>query len=420
MGLTKKAARATEHERQENGMSEQLAVDGGRPVRTAPFPVWPVWGEREEELLLAVLHSGHWGELSGTNVAEFGQAFASFQGAAYGICVPNGTLALELALQALGVGAGDEIITTAYTFIATASSAFAVGARPIFVDIDPATNNIDPARIAAAITPRTKAIVPVHIGGQPADMDGVLEVARTHGIPVLEDAAQAWGAAWRGTRVGALGHLGTFSFQESKNITAGEGGIVVTNDRALRDRVWSIHNVGRVPEGAWYHHAVLGRNLRMTEWQGAILTAQLERLPAAMATRSRNAARLTSLLEEIPGLRATTVDPRVTEHAWHLIQLIYDPSAFGGHTRDEFIRALAAEGIPASAGYVPLTRAPAIRDTLRDRFGPASLTNLAEVPNADAAGEHTIWLMQTVLLGTDEDMDQIAAAARKIQRAWSR
>lgn len=401
-------------------MGERLAMDGGAPVRRAPFPSWPVWGEREEALLLEVLHSGQWGELSGNKVAAFGQAFASFQDAAFGICVPNGTLALELALQALGVGEGDEIITTAYTFIATASSAFAVGARPVFVDIDPETNNIDPARIAAAITARTKAIVPVHIGGQPADMDGVLDVARTHGIPVLEDAAQAWGAAWRGTRVGALGDLGTFSFQESKNITAGEGGIVVTNRPELRDRVWSIHNVGRVPEGAWYHHAILGRNLRMTEWQGAILTAQLERLPAAMATRGRNAARLTALLAEIPGLKATKVDPRVTGHAWHLFQIIYDANAFGGRDRDAFVRALTAEGIPASAGYVPLTQAPAIRDTLRERFGPDSLANLADVPHADAAGEHTVWLMQNLLLGTDEDMDQIAEAARKIQRAWRR
>lgn len=399
-------------------MDERLAVDGGRPMRTAPFPAWPVYGEREEALLLEVLHSGQWGEISGSRVVEFGQAFATFQDAAFGICVPNGTLALELALQALGVSQGDEIITTAYTFIATASSAFAVGARPVFIDIDPETNNIDPARIEAAITPRTKAIVPVHIGGQPADMDGVLEVAREHGIPVLEDAAQAWGAAWRGTRVGALGDLGTFSFQESKNITAGEGGIVVTNRRDLRDRVWSIHNVGRVPEGAWYHHAVLGRNLRMTEWQGAILTAQLERLPEAMTIRARNAARLTGLLGEIPGLRPTRVDPRVTGHAWHLFQIIFDPTRFGGHARDEFVRALVAEGIPASAGYVPLTQAPAIRDTLRHRFGAGALANLADVPNADAAGRHTVWLPQTVLLGSDDDMDQIAEAARKIQRAW--
>jgi len=400
-------------------MTDQLAVDGGVPVRTGPFPEWPRYGDREEQLLLEVLHSGQWGELTGSKVAEFTRAFAAFQGADWGVSVPNGTLALELALQTLGVGFGDEIITTAYTFIATASSAFAVGARPIFVDIDPETNNLDPARIETAITPRTKAIVPVHIGGQPADMDGVLEVARRHGIPVLEDACQAWGAAWKGVPVGAIGDLGCFSFQASKNITAGEGGIVVTNSREHYNLAWSLHNVGRLPEGGWYQHEILGRNLRLAEWNGAILIAQLERLPDAMATRQRNAARLTAALGEVPGLAPTKVDDRVTSHAWHLYQIRYDPAAFGGRDRNTFLKALQAEGIPCSGGYVPLTYQNAIRQTLEDRFGAESLANLADVPRAEHAGAHTVWLAQTLLLGTDEDVDDIAAACRKIQRAWS-
>lgn len=400
-------------------MTIQLAIDGGDPVRTAPFPAWPVFGGREEQLLLEVLHSGDWGELSGSKVREFGRDFASFQGAAWGVCVPNGTLALEVALEALGVGYGDEIITTAYTFIATASSAFAIGARPVFVDIDPETNNIDPARIEAAISPRTRAIVPVHIGGQPADLDGVLDVARKHGIPVLEDACQAWGAAWKGTPVGAIGDLGCFSFQASKNINAGEGGIVVTNSRDLYNLVWSLHNVGRLPEGGWYQHEILGRNLRMAEWNAAILIAQLERLPDMMATRQRNAERLTAGLADVPGLDPTKVDSRVTSHAWHLYQIRYDPDRFGGKSRDEFVKALQAEGIPCSAGYVPLTYQNAIRNTLRDRFGEDALANLAEVPHAEHAGGHTVWLAQTMLLGTDEDTDQIVAACAKIQHAWA-
>src|SRR5690606_15997181 len=159
----------------------------------------------------------------------------------------------------------------------TAASAFSVGARPVFVDIDPRTNNIDPARIEAAITERTKAIVPVHIGGQPADMDGILEVAKKHGIPVLEDACQAWGSSWKGQPVGAIGDLGAFSFQASKNITAGEGGILVTNDHDLYGKAWSLHNVGRSPDGGWYQHDRPGKNLRLSEFQGAILIAQLER-----------------------------------------------------------------------------------------------------------------------------------------------
>jgi dTDP-4-amino-4,6-dideoxygalactose transaminase len=400
-------------------MAAQLAIDGGAPVRRDPFPEWPIFGDREEQLLLEVLHCGKWGELTGSKVITFARDFAAFQGAAYGICVPNGTLALEVGLEALGVGHADEIITTAYTFIATASSAFAVGARPIFVDIDPETNNIDPARIEAAITPRTKAIVPVHIGGQPADMDGVMEVARAHGIPVLEDACQAWGAAWRGTPVGAIGDLGCFSFQASKNITAGEGGIVVTNSREHYTMAWSLHNVGRLPEGGWYQHELLGRNLRMSEWQGAILTAQLERLPDAMALRQRNAQRLTAGLDDVPGLAPVKVDARVTSHAWHLYQIRYDPARFGGRGRDEFLKALQAEGIPCSGGYVPLTYQAAIRNTLRDRFGEAALANLTEVPRAEHAGGHTVWLTQTLLLGDEADIDQIVEACRKIQRAWA-
>ncbi|HYI25432.1 MAG TPA: DegT/DnrJ/EryC1/StrS family aminotransferase [Thermomicrobiales bacterium] len=400
-------------------MTSPLAIDGGTPVRTEPFPSWPVFGQREEDLLLEVLRSGNWGELTGTMVAELSRQFAAFQGAGYGVCVPNGTLALEVALEALGVGHGDEIITTAYTFIATAGAAFTVGARPIFVDIDPETNMIDPSRIEAAITPRTKAIVPVHIGGHPADLDGVLDVARRHGLPVLEDACQAWGAAWKGTPVGAIGDLGCFSFQASKNINAGEGGIVVTNNRDHYERVWSLHNVGRIPDGGWYQHEILGRNLRMAEWNAAILIAQLERLPAMMATRQRNAERLIDGLAEVPGLNPTKVDERVTSHAWHLFQIRHGPASFGGRDRDSFIAALIAEGIPCSAGYVPLTRQNAIQTTLRERFGADALVNLAEVPHADRAGDRTIWIHQHLLLGDDAAIDDIVAACVKIQRAWA-
>jgi dTDP-4-amino-4,6-dideoxygalactose transaminase len=399
-------------------VTEQLAIDGGKPVRTEPFPAWPIWGKREEEELLNVLHSGHWGETSGQVTARFIRQFAAFQDAEYGVPVTNGTIALEVALSALGVGFGDEVITTAYTFIATASSAFAVGAKPVFVDIDPATNNIDPAKIEAAITPRTKVIVPVHIGGHPADMDGILEIARKHGLKVLEDAAQAWGAQWKGRGVGSIGDLGTFSFQSSKNITAGEGGAVLTNNHELYEMVWSLHNVGRLPEGGWYHHVNLGRNLRLSEFQSAVLTAQLERLPEQTETRNRNAWRLIELLEKIPGITPIKPHPNATRSSWHIFQLRYDTTAFGGRDRDQFLEALRAEGVPCSAGYVPLIHAPAIRNTLVERFGQESLDNLQDVPHADAAGRTTVWMTQTMLLGTDEDMQQIAEAIAKIQRAW--
>ena len=396
-------------------MTERLAIDGGRPARTNPVPAWPVFGEREETLLLEVLHSGDWGTLTGTKVATFERQFADFQGASFGIAVPNGSLALELALEALGVGPGDEVITSAYTFIATAGSIFSVGARPVFVDIDPTTNTIDPGQIEAAITASTKAIVPVHVGGVPSDMDGVMEVARRHGIPVLEDACQAWGAAWNGTPVGAIGDIGTFSFQASKNITAGEGGMVVTNEPALHDRAWSIHDTGRSAHGGTFEHEIPGRNLRMTEWQGAVLIAQLGRLPEHMVTRQRNAQHLTTGLSEVPGLEPLQIDDRITSHAWHLYQTRYDATSFGGRSRAEFIRALNAEGVPCMAGYVPLTRQKAVRNALRDRFG---VDSMPDVPNADRAGEETVWFEQTLLLGTDEDMHQTIEACRKITRTW--
>lgn len=397
-------------------MVERLAIDGGQPVRTRPFPKWPVYDAREERAVLEVLRSGDWGPLTGERVHTFEQRFAEFQGARFGVCVPNGTLALELAFRALGIGHGDEVITSPYTFIATASAALYVGARPVFVDIDPDSYNIDPTKIEAAITGRTRALAPVHIGGRPADMDAVLDIARRHHLRVVEDACQAWGAAWRGRRVGALGDLGAFSFQSSKHVTAGEGGIVLTNDPELYELCWSLHNVGRTRTGVWYYHEVLGGNYRMTEWQGAILLAQLERLPEHMAIREANARYLSEALSEVAGLSPLPADPRVTSQSHHMFIIRYDPNAFGGRSRDDFIAAWQAEGIaPCGAGYVPLNHSPAILRAMKERFG---IDELPPCPVAERLAETTIWLGQVALLDDRSDIDSIVAAARKIQRAW--
>lgn len=409
-------------------MSSILALDGGSPVRTTPFPAWPIYDEREERNLMQTLRSGRWG-IGGAQVAAFEQRFAAFQAARFGVCTPTGTLALQMALEALGVGPGDEVITTPYTFIATASAAIQRGATPIFVDIDLDTYNLDPARIEAAITPATKAIVPVHLAGRPADMDAILAVARRHGLRVLEDACQAWGAEWRGRRVGALGDLGCFSFQSSKNISAGEGGIVVTNDETLAELCWSLHNVGRVRQGAWYQHEIIGGNLRMSEWQAAVLLAQLERLPEHTARRAANARYLTEALSAVAGVTPLPFDARITGHAHHLFITRYDETAFGGRSRAEFVRALVAEGIEtASAGYTaPLNRNNAVRRAVANitrqggRQRPTAADGLPELescPNAEWAAQHTIWLAQNTLLGDRADMDSIVAAIAKIQRAW--
>ena len=345
-------------------MQEKLAIDGGSPVRSKDFPSWPVWDEQEEKLLLEVLHSGKWGMLNGEKVHQFERAFADYQQARYGLCLVNGTAALEVALRAAGVEPGDEVITTPYTFIATINAALQLGAIPVFVDIDPNSFLIDAGKIEAAITPRTRAILPVHLGGQPADMDTILGLAKKYGLAVVEDACQAWGAEWKGRRVGALGDLGTFSFQASKNITAGEGGIILTNRPELADLCWSLHNVGRSKDGLWYEHIRQGWNYRMTEWQAAVLLPQLTRADGLAEQRSQNARRLSDGLCQIPGIQLASVDRRVTRHAWHIFIFRYQADAFGGRPRAEFLRALQAEGVPCAPGYLPINQSPAIEDGL--------------------------------------------------------
>jgi dTDP-4-amino-4,6-dideoxygalactose transaminase len=399
-------------------MTQPLAIDGGTPVRTTPWPAWPMSDEREERLILEVLHSGKWSALHGDKVKTFQERFAAYQGAEHAVCVPNGTLALQVALMALGIQPGDEVIVPAYTFIATISTALVMGARPVFVDIDPDSYNLDVRQIAAAITPKTRAILPVHLAGRPADLDGILPLAREHNLAVLEDACQAWGAEWRGQRVGALGNLGAFSFQNGKNITSGEGGAVVTNDPALYEQVWSLHNVGRTFSGEWYHHENLGLNLRMTEWQGAILLAQLERLEEHYPIRERNARYLSAELSRLGGLSPLPGDPRVTRDARHLLLLRYDPQAFGGRARQDFLAAMAAEGItPLSSGYISLPHAPAIRKTMQASFGVDSTS--FHLPCAEQATRQTVWISQNALLGSQQELDDILTAVARIQKAWN-
>ena len=367
--------------------------------------------------------------INGPQVAACEQAVARYCGAARAVGVSSGTDALLISMMAEGIGPGDEVITTPYTFIATASAALQQGAVPVFVDIDLNSYNLDPTQIEAAITPATKAIVPVHLAGRPADMDAIMEVARRHDLRVLEDACQAWGAAWRGRRVGAIGDLGCFSFQSSKNVSAGEGGIVITNDEALAELCWSLHNVGRVRDGAWYQHEIIGGNLRMTEWQAAVLLAQLERLTEHAARREANARYLAEALSEVPGVTPLPWDDRITGHAHHLFICRYDPAAFGGRSRADFVAALVAEGITtASVGYAtPLHRNNAIRRSVaanlarvgrKPPLAADGLPALPACPRAEWATQHTFWLAQNTLLGTQADMDSIVAAICKIRRAW--
>jgi len=402
-------------------MTDSLAIDGGTPLRSRPYPAWPQWDEREEAALIEVIRSGQWWAPGGSQVKQLEAEFAAYHDARYGVAVTNGSAALEVCLRAAQVDWGDEVITTPYTFIATANSCLLTGAIPRFVDILPDTWNLDPDQIEAQITPRTKAIIPVHIAGEPADMDAINKIAQRHGLVVIEDACQAHGAIWQGRKVGAIGDMGCFSFQASKNITSGEGGMIVTRDEGWGEKCWSVSNVGRQRHGEWYEHIRLASHYRLAEWAGAVLRVQLSRLEEQAETRVRNAAYLAEALSEVKGLTPTRGDPRVTRNAYHLMKIWYEPEHFGGRSAREFGAAIQAEGIPLSVGYPePLSRNKTVVQRIRFIREKLGLPDEppASTPVCDAVCARGLWLRQNALLGNREDMDDIILAAQKIQRAW--
>ena len=399
----------------------KLALKGGKPVRSQPFPTWPIFAGKELEALKSVLESGFWG-IGGPKKKEFEDRFAAYQHAKYGVAVTNGSAALEISLRALQIGCGDEVIVPPYTFMATVVAVLYVNSVPIFADIDPETYTIDPASVESVISDRTKAILPVHISGRPADMDALTAVARKHNLRILEDACQAWGSEWRSRRVGAIGDIGAFSFQSSKNLNSGEGGAIVTNDEDLYFKAWSLHNCGRLPQGAWYEHHLLGGNFRITEFQVALLLAQLERLDEQTEKRMGNAHYLGSKLSKIEGIKPLGDDERITRHAYHLYILRFDPEAFGGISKAVLAKALQVEGIPASVGYSK----PLHKETYLEYFKkcPLSCPNYGKpvdysklrLPVAEkACYTEGLWLPQNVLLGSEQDMDDIVIAFEKVQ-----
>jgi dTDP-4-amino-4,6-dideoxygalactose transaminase len=405
-----------------------LAIAGGTPLRQRPFPRWPVWDQQEVEAVQAVVESGHWGAGQGTQVHDFEAEFAAYHEAACGIAVVNGTVALKLALTAAGIGVGDEVIMPGYTFVATATAALEIGAIPVFADIDPQTYTLDPDSVAACVTPRTRAILPVHLGGRPADMDALQALAQRHRLLIVEDAAQAWGAAWRGHKVGTLGHIGGFSFQSSKNITAGEGGMMLTNDATIGNLARSLSNCGRQEGQPWYAHHVLGGNYRLSELQGAVLRVQLRRYPQHLQQRQTNAAYLEQALSEVAGITTLRPDSRVTSNAYHLLFLRYNAEAFGGASKARFIAALHAEGIHGVLGgySLPVYRQPVL---LAKNFGlatpplfhgvhphPPDYTAVVCPVTDRACAEEAIWIRHNVLLGGRRDMDDVLAALGKIQQ----
>src|SRR5919199_3136172 len=329
-----------------------LAIAGGTPVRTKAYPQWPVWDQQEIDAVTAVIRSGQWGGFPepGPHAASFAAAFGAFQGARHGICMANGTVTMIVALRAAGIQLGDEVIVPAYTFAATAYAPLEAGAIPVIVDIDPETLCIDPKAIEAAITPRTRAIIPVHLASLMADMDAIMEIARRHNLVVVEDCAHAHGARWRDQGAGSIGDFGSFSMQSSKLMTSGEGGILLTNDDGYAETCHSLIDCGRPkdPKGKHYH---LGANLRLSELQAALLEVGLTRLADQTARREENAAYLDEALSEVPGVRVLRRDDRLTQRAVFQYCWAIDAATFGGANNARVCAALCAEGIPVGPGY---------------------------------------------------------------------
>ena len=395
------------------------AVLGGTKVRHTEYPSWPVWDQGEREGLLEVLDAGGWWQGDGSVARTFANEFADYHGARFGLALTNGTHTLEAAFAACDIGDGDEVIVPGMTFVASAGAVLAVNATPVLVDIDADTLCIDPVAAEAAITDRTKAIVAVHVAGAAADLDALTALCTRRGLRLIEDCAHAHGTFWRGRGVGSWGDFGSFSMQRSKLMTAGEGGVLICNDEELRDSAWAYADCGRA-KGEWfYHHPTYGSNLRMTEWQGAVLRAQLARFPEQNRIRNDNANALNAALAEVPGLRPPTRDPRMDLQGNYCFVFHYDAAEFAGLTLHAFERALAAEGIPMGVSYPSLSDLAMFRNgnfapRLREQAPTFDYQHL-HLPHAEHASASTVWLQHRLLLAEREDVLDVARAATRIQ-----
>ena len=402
----------------------KLAINGGKAVRTKPFQSSPIWDRSAEKDVISILRSGNWFRGSGGTVTKFEEAYAALLGAKRCVCTVNGTNSLLTALHALDVGVGDEVIVSPYTFIATYNVVIGSCALPVFADTDPETFQINPDKIEERITERTRAILPVHILGIPANMDRIMAIAQKHNLVVIEDACQAWMAEWRGKKLGTIGDLGCFSFQNSKHLPCGEGGAVIGNDEELMDRVWSFHNCGR-PYGSvkkTSNYPIIGTNRRMMEYQAAVGLSQIKRLESDTQKRNENAKYLTAKIKDIPGIVPHKLYDGVTRCAYHLYPFRYNKAHFNGAPRQRFLAALRAEGIPCSGGYGPQYRDGLIEVALQSKnftrsFSKARLDQYRRelhYPDNDRLCEEAVWLSQTLLLGSKRDIDDIASAIAKV------
>ncbi|MDN5217068.1 DegT/DnrJ/EryC1/StrS family aminotransferase [Fulvivirgaceae bacterium BMA12] len=417
---------------------ENLAITGGKPIKdihTNPWPAWPVWDKNEEKALIEVLNSGIW-SYNGPKETMFNKLFAEFVGTKYAISSVNGTVTLQLALEALEIGIGDEVILPGLTWQATAATVLDVNATPVLVDVCEDTWCIDPDAVEKAITPKTKAIVPVHLYGSFADMDAILAIAKRHNLYIIEDCAHKHGGEWNGQKAGSIGDVGSFSFQLSKHLTAGEGGTLTTNDPAIAERIDALRNCGRRPESSDYvtvdkgagiygddGNFVQSGNYRMTDFQAAILIEGLKRLPEQNRKRDENGIYLNSLLLELPGVMPLRRDRRETREAYFNFAFRYNAQEFGGLPIEKFRAALTAElGIEVDSSYEPLNECslyvpwtkPARHKLSEQYWQDINPARFALPVCRKIHHEESICMHHKVLLGEKEDMELIAAAIKKV------
>ncbi|MFH0172861.1 DegT/DnrJ/EryC1/StrS family aminotransferase [Streptomyces cacaoi] len=382
-----------------------------RPAPT--FPAWPQFDDTEREALERALAQGQWWRMGGGEVTSFEEEFAEYHGARYALAVTNGTHALELALQTMGVGPGDEVIVPAFTFISSSQAVQRLGAVSVPVDVDPGTYCIDVAAAAAAITPRTKVIMPVHMAGLMADMDGLEKLAADAGVALLQDAAHAHGARWRGRRVGELGSIAAFSFQNGKLMTAGEGGALVFPDEETYERAFLRHSCGRPRTDRHYLHQVAGTNMRLNEFSAAVLRAQLARLDGQITVREERWPVLSALLADIPGVQPQTDDDR-TDRNPHYMAMFRLPG-WSEERRNALVDRLVEAGLPAFAAFRAVYRT----DAFWEANAPDETVDevAARCPNAEAISADCVWLHHRTLLGSVPALADAAAIVAELVRA---
>lgn len=421
VGLSLASSKAAECKPAEK--AAEKPAKGTKAARTAPKS-WPIVTADDERAVGDVVRSGKWYRTEA--VPRFEEEYAKMCGAKFCVAVSSGTSALFASLGALGIGPGDEVILNPYTFVATVNVVLLHYAMPVFVDTDRETFLMDPRKLEAAITDRTAAIIPIHVGGSVADMDNILAVAKKRNIPVVEDACQAHLAQWRGRNVGNWGTTGCFSFQVSKNLCSGEGGAILTNDEQVANKCFAFHNNCRSRGKTGYNFTYEGgrsTNVRMTEFQGALLLSQMKRLEERAQIRTENADYLTSMLREIPGIVPARMYEGCTRNAYHLYMFRYQPEKFANMSRAKFHAAVAKNGVSLSGGYGPLNKEKFIQNALQTRgyvrvYGKDVVDRWMDrnqCPENDKLCEEACWLTQTTFLGPRQRMEQIAEAIRKVQ-----